>query len=360
MMPDARSVSREAFGTMPDGRLVERVRLRGSGGFEVCIVTYGAAIQALFVPDRDGKLADVVLGHDTIEPYLACRRYFGATVGRYANRIAGGAFTLDGMSYSVALNDGPNGLHGGLEGFDRKLWIIEEVGEDPSPFVTLSHVSGDGEEGYPGELRATVTYSVSSGQELSISYSAVTSRPTIVNMTNHSFFNLAGVEAGASILDHVLSIQADTYLPVDATAIPLGRPENVSGTPFDFRGPRKMGERIREAHGQLALGRGYDHNFCLGGGVSPEPRLAARVEEEAFGRAMELWTDQPGLQFYSGNFLDGRDQGKYGRLYRQSDAFCLEPQKWPDSPNRKEYPTSRLDPGSVYRHTSRYRFYTNR
>jgi aldose 1-epimerase len=352
------SVTREPFGEMPDGRPVERVRLRGAGGFEVCVITFGAAIQALYTPDRHGRCADIVLGHETLEPYLAYRRFFGATVGRYANRIAGGAFELDGAHYRLAVNDGPNALHGGLEGFDRKLWVIEAVGERPSPFVTLSHVSPDGEEGYPGTLKTTLTYSLTGGQELSISFSAVTDRRTIVNLTHHGFFNLGGVELGGNILDHVLTLHADAYLPVDATAIPLGGPEDVAGTAFDFRQARRIGECIREAHEQLRLGRGYDHNFCLQGGASEHPRFAALVEHEGSGRVMEILTDQPGLQFYSGNFLDGRDRGKYGRLYRQSDAFCLEPQNWPDAPNRKGYPPARLDPGGEYRHTSVYRFST--
>jgi aldose 1-epimerase len=355
---DGECITREPFGVMSDGRPVERVRLRGAGGFEVCIITFGAAIQALYAPDRHGKRADVVLGHDTLEPYLAHRRFFGATVGRYANRIAGGAFELEGARYRLAVNDGPNALHGGLEGFDRKLWLIEAMGERPWPFVTLSYLSPDGEEGYPSELKTTLTYSLTGGQELSISFSAVANRPTIVNLTHHGFFNLGGVEPGSDILDHVVTIHADAYLPVDATAIPLGAPADVPGTVFDFRQPRRIGECIRRADDQLRLGHGYDHNFCLGGRVSEHPRFVARVQHEASGRVMELLTDQPGLQFYSGNFLNGGERGKYGRLYRQSDAFCLEPQNWPDAPNRKDYPVARRDPGDVYRHTSVYRFST--
>jgi aldose 1-epimerase len=351
------SLTREPFGTMADGRLVERVRLHGADGFEVCVITYGAAVQALHTPDREGRPADIVLGHETLEPYLTQRRYFGATIGRYANRIARGNFTLGGVLYRLAANDGPNGLHGGLEGFDRKLWVIEAAGGEPSPFVTLSYLSPDGEEGYPGTLKATVTYTITGAQELTVSYSAVTSRLAIVNLTHHGFFNLAGVEKGGDILGHVLTIAADAYLPVDATAIPLGGPADLTNTPFDFRKPRRIGERIREAHDQLALGRGYDHNFCLSSGVLKEPHFAARVEHQESGRVMELLTDQPGVQFYSGNFLDGTVRGKYGRLYRQSEALCLEPQNWPDAPNQPDFPSPRLDPGETYRHTSIYRFH---
>jgi len=346
-------VLREIFGTLPDGTRVERVRLRGADGFEVAIIMYGAAVQALYVPDRDGKLADIVLGHDDLQPYLASRRYFGATVGRYANRIAGGAFTLDGQQYRLPVNDGPNSLHGGLHGFDRKNWTIEAV-SDAS--VTLSLVSPAGEEGYPGTLTTSVTYTLTGARELTIAFTATTDAATVVNLTHHGFFNLGGVENGDDVLDHVLTLHADHYLPVDATAIPLGAPAMVEGTPFDFHEPQAIGARIRQVDEQLRLGRGYDHNFCLPGGRTDAPRLAARVKHPASGRVMELLTDQPGLQFYSGNFLDGTAAGKFGRLYRQSDAFCLEPQAWPDTPNRPDYPSARLDPGQTYRHTSIYRF----
>ena len=350
------NVIRDIFGTLADGRPVERVRLMGGEGFELAIITYGAAVQALYVPDRSGRLADIVLGHDTIAPYVTDRRYFGAAIGRYANRIAGGAFPLDGATYRVPVNDGPNSLHGGLHGFDRKLWTIDAVSDDPVPSVTLSHVSADGEEGYPGTLHVRLTYALVGARELSMSFEATTDKPTIVNLTHHGYFNLGGVEAGGDVLDHVLTIPADSYLPVDASAIPLGAPAPVAGTPFDFRSPQPIGARIRQTHEQLRLGRGYDHNFCLDRGRTDGPRLAARVEHPASGRVMELLTDQPGLQFYSGNFLDGTALGKYDRLHRQSDAFCLEPQVWPDAPNRPDFPSARLDPGQTYRHLSVYRF----
>jgi aldose 1-epimerase len=355
-MATASPLVREIFGRLSDGSIVERVRLRGKDAFETSIITYGAAVQALHVPDRDGRPADIVLGHEELEPYVAHRRYFGATVGRYANRIAGAAFSLDGESHQLAVNNGRNGLHGGIEGFDRKLWKIKAIGEQPVPFVTLTLISPDGDEGYPGTLHAQLTYSLTGERELSLAFSATTDRPTVVNLTNHSFFNLAGVRTGGNVLDHVLTIAADSYLPVDAGAIPLAAPEPVAETPFDFRTARPIGERIRDAHEQLRLGRGYDHNFCLPGGRTDRPRFAARLEHPGSGRVMELLTDQPGLQFYSGNFLDGTALGKYGRLHRQSDALCLEPQSWPDTPNRSTFPTARLDPGQTYSHNSVYRF----
>jgi aldose 1-epimerase len=349
------AIARELFGRLQDGTPVERVRLRGAGGFELAVIAFGAAIQSLHVPDRDGRCTDVVLGHSDLAGYVARRSMFGATVGRCANRIAGASFTLGGRRFQVPANNGPNSLHGGAAGFDRRLWSIEATADSP-PSVTLAYVSPHGEEGYPGTLTARVTYSVAEPTAFSIAFEAVTDRPTIVNLSHHSFFNLAGIEASGDVLDHELLIAADAYLPVDDTLIPLGGAEPVAGTPFDFTEPCPIGARIRDGHAQVRLGRGYDHNFCLAGGRTDRPRLAARVRHPASGRAMELLTDQPGLQLYSGNFLDGTVSGKHGRLYRQSDAFCLEPQAWPDAPNRPDYPSVRLDPGQVYRHLSIYRF----
>ncbi len=322
-------VAREVFGHLPDGTAIEMVRLRGDSGFEVRLITYGAALQSIFVPDRAGRLADVVLGRDDLAGYLAVRRFLGATVGRYANRIANGSFELDGHRFQLPTNDGANALHGGLAGFDRKPWTITAVGENPAPFVTLSYVSPDGEEGYPGTLKTEMTYRISGGSELALEFSAVTDKPTIVNLTNHSFFNLAGVESGGGILDHLLT------------------------------NPHRVGTRLREAYEQVLIRQGYDHNFCLRGGATSVPRFAARVEDPGSGRVLELWTNQPGVQFYSGNFLDGTVTGKYGRVHRQYDALCLEPQVFPDTPNRPDFPSARLDPGQTYRHTSLYRFSTN-
>jgi aldose 1-epimerase len=356
MQPTNPNIAREIFGHLPDGTPVERVRLGGEKGFELAVITFGAAVQSLHAPDHHGRCADVVLGHDNLAAYLARRSLFGATVGRCANRIAGGSFLLGGRRIDVTTNDGANSLHGGVAGFDRQPWSIEAFADGPAPSVRLAYVGPDGEEGYPGTLSARVTYAVTGGTGFSIAFEAVTDRPTVVNLTHHGFFNLGGVATAEDVLDHELLIAADAYLPVDDALIPLGRPEPVAGTAFDFTRPRPVGARIRDAHEQVRRGRGYDHNFCLGRGRTEVPRLAARVRHPASGRTMELHTDQPGLQFYSGNFLDGTVSGKYGRLYRQSDAFCLEPQAWPDAPNRPDYPSVRLDPGQVYRHLSIYRF----
>ena len=350
--------SRESFGHLPDGRRVERIWLRNKVGCAVGIITYGAAIQALCVPDRDGNVADIVLGHDDLAGYVATRNFFGATIGRYANRIADGAFTLDGVVYRLSTNDARNSLHGGVDGFDRKLWSVEAIDDGPRPSVTLSHISPHGDEGYPGTLHARVTYALTDEYEVRLVFEATTDRPTIVNLAHHGFFNLAGVKTGGDVMDHQLTIQADEFLPVDADAIPRGDPASVEDTPFDFRRPHEIGARIRQSQPQLVLGQGYDHNFCLRGGRTPMPRLAARVEHAASGRVMQISTDQPGLQFYSGNFLNGSTSGKFGRLYRQSDGLCLEPQCWPDTPNRAEYSSARLDPGETYTSRSIYRFST--
>jgi aldose 1-epimerase len=352
-------VDREIFGHLPDGTAIESVRLSGDNGFEVRVITYGAALQSIFAPDRAGRLADVVLGREDLAGYLAVRRFLGATVGRYANRIANGAFELDGARFQLPANDGANALHGGLAGFDRKAWTVTATGENPAPFVTLSYVSTDGEEGYPGQLKTDITYRISGGTELSMEIAAVTDKPTIVNLTNHSFFNLAGVESDGGILDHRLTIAADTYLPVSPAGIPLGAPQKIDATPFDFRQQHPVGARMGDADEQVRIRQGYDHNYCLRGGATSEARFAARVEDPASGRVLELWTNQPGVQFYSGNFLDGTVTGKYGRVHRQYDALCLEPQVYPNTPNRPDFPSARLDPGQTYRHISLYRFSAN-
>jgi aldose 1-epimerase len=348
-------VVRGPFGAMPDGRAVERVVLRGADGFEAGIIPLGATVQSLMVRDRAGRSEDIALGHDRLEGYVARRQFMGVTIGRYANRIAGARFAIDGMQVSLEANSGPNALHGGPDGFDRKLWTIEEVVERPEPTLVLSYVSADGECSYPGRLEVRAIFRLTGPAELSMTYEASTDRPTVVNMTNHTFFNLNGALSGTSILDHRLTIAADHFLAVDAAGIPLpGPPRSVAGTPFDFRQPTAVGARIRVNDEQLRMGRGYDHNFCLppGDGI----RLAARLESEQSGRVLELLTDQPGMQFYSGNVLDGSSGGKGERLYRQSDALCLEPHAWPNSPNRPDFPSARLDPGQLYRRTIVYRF----
>lgn len=344
------------FGLLPDGRSVERVILRGAGDFEARVITFGAALQALMVPDANGHCDDVVLGQDHLAGYLANRRFFGATVGRYANRIANARFVLDGETVQLTPNNnGKHALHGGPDGFDRKLWEITEVDDGAGPGVTLAYVSAHGEENYLGQLDVRATYRVTGPFELSVSFEARTDRPTIVNLTNHSFFNLDGVASEENILDHRLTVAADRFLAIDPEAIPLpGPPRPVEGTPFDFRVASAIGSRLRRDDEQLRCGRGYDHTFCLDGAGSL--RLAARLEAPRSGRVLELLTDQPGLQVYSGNFLDGSIPGKRGRLYRQSDAICLEPQMWPNSPNRPDFPSPRLTPDTVYRHHTVYRF----
>jgi aldose 1-epimerase len=346
---------RDPFGKLPDGRAVERVALHGADGFEARVISFGAALQALIVPDADGHCDDIVLGHDNLAGYVAERRFFGVTVGRYANRIADARFVLDGAEVRLAANNGPNALHGGMDGFDRKLWDIIEVEDGAEPAVTLAYTSAHGEESYPGRLNVRVTYRLTGPSELSVIFTARTDRPTIVNLTNHSFFNLDGVASDCSILDHRLTVAADHFLAIDPAAIPLPEPPRaVAGTPFDFRTATPIGARIRHDDQQLMHGKGYDHTFCLD--LAHTLTFAARLEAPRSGRILELWTDQPGLQVYSGNYLDGSIRGKRGRLYRQSDAICLEPHIWPNAPHRPDFPSPRLTPDVVYRHHTVYRF----
>ena len=353
----AADATRAPFGTTPDGVTVEAVTLKAGNSIGARIIAYGATLQALFLPDKNGHSADVALGYDDLAGYVAKPQFFGATVGRYANRIAGAKFDLDGKTYSLAANNGPNALHGGTKGFDKVVWTIGEVKSGPVASVTLTYTSRDGEEGYPGTLKASVTYSLDEKSTLTTSYEATTDKPTIVNLTNHSLFNLGGVPAARSILDHRLMVNADAYTPVDATLIPTGEQRNVAGTPFDFRQSAVIGARIRDASdAQIAIGRGYDHNFVLRGGVTDAPKLAARVEDPVSGRVLELYTTEPGVQIYTGNFLDGTTVGKSRVVYRQGDGLALEPQKFPDSPNHPAFPSARLDPGKTYRQTSYYRF----
>jgi aldose 1-epimerase len=353
----AAEATRAPFGTTPDGVAVEAVTLKASRGISARIISYGATLQALLLPDRAGQVADVALGYDDLAGYVAKPQFFGATVGRYANRIAGAKFTLDGTTYSLAANNGPNALHGGTKGFDKVVWTIAKVESGRVASVQLTYTSRDGEEGYPGTLRASVTYSLDDAGTLTTSYEATTDKPTIVNLTNHSIFNLAGVTAARSILDHRLTVNADAYTPVTDTLIPTGELRSVAGSPFDFRQSQRVGARIRDASDpQIAIGRGYDHNFVLRGGVTATPKLAARLEDPESGRVVELFTTEPGVQVYTGNFLDGTTVGKSRVVYRQGDGIALEPQKFPDSPNHPAFPSARLDPGQTYRQTSYYRF----
>jgi aldose 1-epimerase len=352
---DAKRVS---FGELSDGRKIEAVELSNSNGVSARIITVGATLQALSVPDKQGKSADIVLGYRTAAEYLSRPQYFGVTVGRYANRIAKGKFTLDGKAYTLATNDGPNHLHGGAKGFDKVVWQIDSAKSGSPASVVMSYTSPDGEEGYPGTLKVTATYSLSDKNELSIDYRATTDKATIVNITNHSYFNLAGEAGTADVLGQRLTLAADAFTPVDSTLIPTGERKSVAGTPFDFRKPTLIGARVRDGRDeQMRYGRGYDHNFVVNGAAGTM-RLAARVEDPGSGRVMELLTTAPGVQFYSGNFLDGTSVGKSGRIYRQGDALCLEPQVFPDAPNQKDFPTARLDPGKTYSNSMILRFTT--
>jgi aldose 1-epimerase len=346
----------EPFGEV-DGEAVERYTLTNSSGMEVAILTYGGIVQSIVVPDRNGQMANVALGFATLDEYVAGNPYFGCITGRYANRIARGTFTLEGERYFLALNNGSNTLHGGEKGFDKYVWAAEDTTGTDGPAVTLRRTSPDGEEGYPGTLEVAVTYTLTEANELRIEYEATTDAPTIVNLTNHSYFNLAG-EGSGSIYDHELQINASTYTPTDATAIPTGELAPVAGTPFDFTQPTAIGARIRDGAEQIVLGRGYDHNFVLDR-PSPDDTsmiVAARVSEPTSGRTMEVLTTEPGIQFYSGNFLDGTIVGTSGTPYRQGDGFALETQHYPDSPNQPDWPSTELRPGETYTTTTVYAF----
>ena len=347
----AAEARRERFGQLDDGTIVESVTLTNSQGMSARIITLGAALQSLVVPDRDGNRDEVTLGYDTPAEYLAKPQYFGATVGRYANRIAHGRFTLDGREYALETNDGSNHLHGGTRGYDKRVWTIESVASGANARVTLAYRSPDGEGGYPGTLNVTATYSLSDDNSLTISYRATSDRPTIVNVTNHSFFNLAGERAARDAMDARLILHASTYTPVDATLIPTGEIRPVTGTPFDFRTQAAIGARIRDGNDeQIRIGRGYDHNFVVDG-TAGTLRPVLRLEDPGSGRVMEMSANAPSVQFYSGNFLNGTVVGRNGRVYRQGDGLAFEPQVYPDSPNHPDFPTARLDPGQTYVNT---------
>lgn len=356
----ASRVTRAPFGTLPGGETVEAITLANARGMKVTVITYGAGIQAVLVPDSNGNLADVALGHAELGPYLDQPQYMGATVGRVANRIAGGRFTLDGQDYQVPVNNGPNALHGGPHGFDKSNWeIIEASPQTHAARVMLGHVSPDGDQGFPGTSRVTASYELTEDDALRVEYCAVTDRTTLVNISNHSYWNLAGEGSSEGAMDHWLTICADRYLPTDAGAIPTGEIRPVAGTPFDFRTPAQIGARVRDADDeQIRIGRGYDHNWIVADAVLAEPQLVARVLHPGSGRVMEIASNQPGLQFYSGNFLDATSSGKSGSLYRMGDALVLEPQMAPDTPNQPGFGSIRLDPGEVYRNIIIYRFTT--
>lgn len=348
------TVSKEVFGTLPDGRTADLYTITNGNGVRARITNFGGIVVSLETPDKGGKLADIVLGYDSIEGYLENKPYFGCIAGRFANRIAKGKFALDGTEYTLATNNGVNHLHGGIAGFNKVLWNAKRVNTEDAAGVRLHYVSENGEEGYPGTLTCTVTYLLSNANELRIDYDAVTDAPTIVNLTHHGYFNLAGQGTG-DILGHELMINADHFTPVDATMIPAGELRPVAGTPFDFTQPMVIGARINNDDEQLKFGLGYDHNFVLNGDGL---RLIARATEATSGRVMEMYTTEPGVQFYSGNFLDGTEIGKGGVAYQHRFGFCLESQHFPDSPNQPAFPPVVLRPGKRYSQTTIYRFST--
>ncbi|MBD8565405.1 galactose mutarotase [Oxalobacteraceae sp. CFBP 8763] len=343
-------ITQAPFGQLPDGAAVTQFTLTNAHGMVAKIIDFGGIITELHAPDREGRLADVVLGFDTLEPYCTDSPYFGALIGRYGNRIARGRFTLDGALVQLPVNNGNNHLHGGAGGFDRVLWTATVDGAS----LRLAYRSVDGEMGYPGNLDVTVVYTLNDANELVVRFHAVTDKATPVNLTQHSYFNLAGA---GDILGHDLTIDADRFVAIDSESIPTGELAPVAGTPFDFRQPRPIGERITQPDQQLRHGSGYDHNFVLNKPEGAALTRAARVSEPVSGRVLELWTQEPGVQFYSGNFLDGSLSGK-GRSYGHRSGLCLEPQHFPDSPNQPQFPNVILRPGEVYATESRFRFLT--
>ncbi len=346
------TVRKQPFGKTADGTPVDLYTMESAGGLRVSITNYGGIIVSLYAPDRNGQLGDVVLGFERLDDYLKGHPYFGAIIGRYGNRIAKGRFTLDGVEYKLAQNNGENHLHGGIQGFDKKVWQAREWTDAEGAHLELSYTSPDGEEGYPGTLQVKVVYTLNGRNQLRMDYTATTDKPTVVNLTNHSYFNLAGE---GLILDHLLRLNADRFTPVDAGLIPTGELRPVRGTAFDFTTPTAIGARIEQDDEQLRFGRGYDHNFVLtsGGGAMAE---AAEVYEPKTGRVLRVLTTEPGVQFYTGNFLDGTLTGKGGRVYVRRSGFCLETQHFPDSPNKPSFPSTVLRPGQTYRSSTIFEF----
>jgi aldose 1-epimerase len=352
-------IVQESFGEVEDGP-VDKYTLSNDNGMEVSILTYGAIVQSLKVPDRNGYAVDVVLGFDNIQDYVDKSPYFGAVVGRYANRIANGTFELDGETYTLAINNDPNTLHGGEKGFDKRIWTAEEVDSPDGQAIALSYTSPDGEEGYPGTLEVTVTYTLTANNELRIDYTATTDKLTVLNLSNHSYFNLAGAGSG-SVFDQELQLNASNYTPVDETLIPTGEIAPVAGTAFDFTTAKTIGQDIRDGSNEKTVfGRGYENKFLVDRASPVETSLfgAAIASDPESGRTLTVSTDQPGIQFYSGNFLDGTFAGKDGRVYRQGDAFCLETQHFPDSPNQPDFPSTELAPGDTFNSTTVFAFST--
>jgi len=342
------SIEKKAFGKTPDGKKVDLYTLTNDDGLQTEIITYGGIVRTLLVPDRDGNLADIVLGYDTLDEYVKNNSpYFGALIGRCGNRIAKGKFTLEGVQYTLATNNGPNHLHGGIKGFDKVVWNAQPVEQDDGPALKLTYLSKDGEEGYPGNLNCTVVYSLTNNNELKVSYLAKTDKTTVVNLTQHSYFNLAGHGSGDT-LAHQLMINADSFTSVDEELMPTGKINPVKKTPMDFTKPTAIGSRIKQVKG------GYDHNFVLNSSDG-SLALAASVYEPGNGRFMEIFTTEPGIQFYTGNFLDGSIKGK-GAVYNRHNGFCLETQHFPDSPNKPGFPSIVLKPGDKYTHLTVHKF----
>ncbi|RAV29288.1 aldose epimerase family protein [Sinomicrobium soli] len=348
------SVSKEKFGTLPDGKEVDRYTLTNANGISMKVMTYGGIITSLQTPDKNGEQGDIVLGFDSLEGYLQKGvPYFGAVIGRYGNRIAKGKFELDGKTYTLATNDGPNHLHGGKKGFDKVVWTASEKKTDHGVALQLEYLSKDMEEGYPGNLKATVTYTLTDDNELQVDYQATTDKKTVVNLTQHSYFNLA--PGTATILDHEVTLHADAFLPVSNTLIPTGELRPVEGTPFDFRKGKKVGQDIGQEDQQLEYGGGFDHCWVLNG-AGEGLEKAASLYDASTGRLMEVFTTEPAIQFYSGNFLDGSLTGKNGEKYVHRSGLCLETEHYPDAPNQPDFPSTVLNPGEEYHTTTVFRF----
>lgn len=356
----AADASQAPAGKLANGTQVDAVTLTAANGVSATILTYGATLWKLMAPDRDGKVADVLLAYDDVASFEKTPNFWGATIGRYGNRIADGKFTLDGKSYQLLQNDHGQSLHGGGKGFDVQNWKLESIKSGKVATAVFSLISPDGDSGYPGTVKTKVTYSLDEAGNLQIVFDATTDKPTVLNMTNHAIFNMAGEGSPRDATQNVLTIPASRYTPVNEKLIPTGELRAVEGTPFDFRKPKALAGDIRDGRDQQILyGRGFDHNFALDKGQTKTPELAARLEDPVSGRVLELLTTEPGVQFYSGNFLDGTFLGKQGHLYRMGDGIALEPQKFPDSPNQPSFPSTRVDPGKAYRHVMIYRLSTS-